>query len=242
MLFAIIFVMLLLLVGRSAETNSHMVPELPDEPVSTYSYELYGSKENNFHENLDDEYVPQIVHDEVHSPERCDCGGHHYIGEDLRSPTPPLVMREPREWGTPLQHFQESFQHFQEALYQFENIHRITYHQFETERHYYSFIIWTDEPLRDFFFASLDVAGHYWYDDKLVIGTREVIFEIDELLPGDAIIFDVAFSHYFLPRAGVGFTDSNGANRRMFILESMRGGCWPMYFLAPLSDDWAAWR
>ena len=236
MLLTMILVMLLLLVGRSADTASHIVPELPDEPVSTYSYELYDSKENNFYENLDDKDVPQIVHDEVYSPERCACG-EHYIDEDLRFPTPPLVTHEPRKWGTTLQQFQES-------LYQFEDIHRITYHQFETERSTYAFVIWTDEPLRDFFFASLDVARHYWYEDRqLVIGTREVIFEIDKLLPGDAIIFDVAFSHYLLPHAGVGFTDSNGVNRRMFILESMRGGCGPWYVLSPLSDDgWAVWR
>jgi len=98
--------------------------------------------------------------------------------------------------------------------------------------------------LRDFFFASLDVAGHYWYyDSQLIIYTQEVIYEIDELLPGDAIVFSVAFSHYLLPHAGIGFTDSKGVHRRMFILESMRGGCWPLYLLSPLEDDgWAVWR
>ena len=166
----------------------------------------------------------------------CDCG-EHYVHEDLRTTTPPLNIREPWEWGVTQQQFQES-------LYQFETIHRITYHQFETEWHGYSFVIWTDEPLRDFFFASLDVAGHYWNDDsQLVIGTQEVLYEIDALLLGDAVVFNVSFSHYLLPHAGIGFADSNGVHRRMFISESMRGGCWPSVLLVPLEDSgWAVWR
>ena len=169
--------------------------------------------------------------------ELCDCG-EHYIHEDLRTPTPPLSLREPWEtWqsNSPIQ--------FHQFLYQFETIHRITYHQFETDWYGYSFVIWAEEPLQDFFFASLDVAGHFWYaDTQLIIYTQELIYAIDELLPGEAVVFDVAFSHYLLPHAGVGFTDSYGVHRRMFILESMRGGCWPVYFLSPLEDDgWAVW-
>jgi hypothetical protein len=146
-----------------------------------------------------------------------------------------LNIREPLERGTTREQFHES-------LDQFETIHRIIYHPFETLE--YSFVIWTDEPLRNFYFASLDVAGHYWYEDRqLVIDTQEVLFEIDELLPGDAVVFSIAFPHYLLPHGGIGFTDSSGTHRRMFIIVSMRGGCWPTYWLEPLEDDGSAvWR
>ena len=126
---------------------------------------------------------------------------------------------------------------FQEFLDQFEYIHRINYHQFETGPKGYSFVVWTDEPIRDFFFASLDVDGHDWHEGQLVINTQELIFKIDELLPGYAVLFSVSFTHYLLPHAGVGFVDYSGGNVRMFVMESMRGGCWPVFLLIELTED-----
>ena len=218
---------LFLLVSCTVDTTLHIFPEIQIEPVYTYTPDAYGDDESVLNNNLHDE--------EDFFLESCFCG-EHFVHEDLRMPTPPLHILELWELGmTPEQ--------FQDFLDQFKNIHRIDYHQFETKHTNYSFVIWTDEPIRDFFFASLDVAGHDWYDGRLVIGTLEVIFEIEELLPGDAVLFSVSFSHYLLPHGGVGFVDYGDTYVRMFIMERMRGGCWPVFILTQLTEDgWAIWN
>jgi len=42
---------------------------------------------------------------------------------------------------------------------------------------------------------------------------------------------NVAFSHYLLPHGAIIFTGEDGVQRRMFIHESMRGGCYSIYHL-----------
>ena len=172
-------------------------------------------------------------YDETYPSVRCPCG-EFYMHEVLRTPTPPINIREPYEIGFGY------LPQFEQFLDQFETIHEII-----LVRGGMTFVIWTDEPLRDFYFASLDVDGLYWGEGgRIVIDTREVIFEIDELLPGEAFVFSVLFAQYLRPNAGIGFTDSNGVHRRMFIFgPSMRGGCYPLFALSPLGDSgWAVWR
>ena len=95
--------------------------------------------------------------------------------------------------------------------------------------------MWSDAPLRDFSFVSLDTAGHYWDEtetpSRLIIHTHEVLLAVDELLPTDAVVLNVNFFHYLLPYGAIIFTDEDGARWRMFIWESMAGGCFPTFSL-----------
>ncbi|MCL2408746.1 MAG: hypothetical protein FWC96_03930 [Oscillospiraceae bacterium] len=150
--------------------------------------------------------------------ELCYCGD-HYTHEPLRQPTPPMNIREM---------FTDNIS---EYVYGFENVHTVTYLQLETDW-CSTIILWADIHLRDFSFVSLDVAGHYWYEDRqLVIDTREVLLTVPDLLPTDAVVLNVAFAHYLLPHGAIIFTDEYGVRWRMFLGEDMRGGCFPIYHL-----------
>ena len=175
--------------------------------------------------------------------ELCTYCGDHYIHEPLRQPTPPLNIHEIL---APWQGLGADFPHEEheatiaEFVRDFEHVHTVTYIQFETNWRS-TIILWSDIPLRDFSFVSLDVAGHDWDEDvQLVINTREVLLTIDELLPTDAVVLNVAFAHYLLPHGAIIFTDEQGIQRRMFITESMRGGCFPAYNLG-ISHEFAAY-
>jgi hypothetical protein len=63
-----------------------------------------------------------------------------------------------------------------------------------------------------------------------------VLYSIDELMPGDALVLDVLFSNNSVPRGGISFIDENGQERHMVIGESMRGGCFPYYHLTYFQD------
>jgi hypothetical protein len=137
--------------------------------------------------------------------ELCECGT-NYVYE-LRRQTPPLNVRSLHE--------ADDFSN------EFENIHAFTYLQWESEWPS-TIIIWSDEPLYDFSFVSLDNnAAMYFY-------VREILFTVDELLPTDAVALTVAFEHYLHPRGGIMFTDANGVKKSAFIYESMEGGCVPL--------------
>ena len=153
--------------------------------------------------------------------ELCPYCGSHYVHELLRQPTPPINIREVEPFGLAT--------HF---LYQFEALHTVTYLQFETAQPS-EIAIWTDIPVFDFSFVSLDVAGHYWDDyGQLIINTYEVLLTIPTLLPTDAVVLNLAFAHYLLPHGAIIFTDEAGVQWRMFIIESMKGGCFPLYHLS----------
>jgi hypothetical protein len=164
---------------------------------------------------------------DVYENELCHCG-EHKIGESLRQPTPPVNFREEHEVDS-------------EFLNNFDNVYTCTYIQFETE-FYSTLYIWTDEPLYDFSFVSLDVAGHYWHEDRLlVINTQEVLLNIPVLLPADAVVLNVAFAHYLLPHGAIIYTDEQGEMWRMLIGQNMRGGCYPLYGLGFPDNEWLNW-
>ena len=104
----------------------------------------------------------------------------------------------------------------------FETIHTTTYLQWETE-FYSTLAFWSDEPLRNFTFLSL---GFNEYNERMSFYTQEVPLTIEELLPTDVIILNVAFIHYLIPRGGITFKDESGMQWRIFIQDvSVRGGC-----------------
>ena len=162
----------------------------------------------------------------------CECG-EHYICDQLRQPTPPMNMHEmfvPRQAENSQEVHADNVSEFTR---EFENIYTITYTQFETDWPV-TLVLWPDITLYDFSFVSLDVAGHYWdestpYDHLLVIHTREVLLTVSVLHPTDAVVLNIAFAHYLLPHGAVVFTDTYGIRWRMFVQESMRGGCFPIY-------------
>jgi predicted small lipoprotein YifL len=148
-----------------------------------------------------------------------DCGDHK-VGENLRIQTPPVNIRESHEVA-------DGFSD------EFENTYTCTFIQWETD-YYSTLYLWTDEPLRDFKFVSLDAASFYATEEeepKIMIDTLEVLLTVPELLPTDVVVLNVAFVHYLIPRGAIIFTDEAGKTWRMFIGESMRGGCYPVYGL-----------
>ena len=70
-----------------------------------------------------------------------------------------------------------------------------------------------------------------YLNHSLIINTQEVLLTVPVLRPTDAVVLNVAFEHYLLPHGAVIFTDANGVQWRMFIGQSMRGGCFPIYSL-----------
>jgi len=162
--------------------------------------------------------------------ELCSICGEHYVHEELRAQTPPLHIHEIQlEW--PLVESSEAahVETVDAFLNDFDTVHTVTYIQWDTEW-YASLVIWSDEPLRNVSFLSL---GFDYAEERPYFYTRAELLTVDELLPNDALLLNVAFEHYLVPRGGLIFTDENGVERRMFISESMRGGCFPQFHLLP---------
>jgi len=140
----------------------------------------------------------------------------------LRQPTPPLNIRQ-------MGHDADAA-----LLENFERVLTFTYLQFDTEW-YNTLVIWPDVPLRDFSFLSLG------FDDntsQISYHIREVLLTIDEFLPTDVVILNVAFEHYLFPRGGLMF-EENGVQRRVFITESMMDGLFRLDFHD--EDHWLTW-
>ncbi|MCL2108747.1 MAG: leucine-rich repeat domain-containing protein, partial [Oscillospiraceae bacterium] len=137
----------------------------------------------------------------------------------LRDPTPPMNFSDAERDEYPAD---------------LTKTHTFTYTQFEVENPAV-LVFWPDVILRDFAFVSLDVAGHYYDENgQLIIGTQEILYTIDEFLPGEGFVLNVAFSHYLIPHGAIIFTDEQGAKQRMFIRQHTRGGCYPEWSL-----EWA---
>jgi len=111
---------------------------------------------------------------------------------------------------------------YSDFLDTFEIVYTTTYLQWETE-FYSTLAFWSDEPLREFTFLSLGFNGD---SERMSFYTQEVLLTIDELLPTDVVVLNVAFIHYLIPRGGITFIDESGTQWRIFIQDvSVRGGC-----------------
>ncbi|MCL2353310.1 MAG: hypothetical protein FWC69_01620 [Defluviitaleaceae bacterium] len=139
------------------------------------------------------------------------CG--EYAHGSLRQPTPPMHIHEIfAPWQGPDAPFPQEEHDANIAAFvaDFENVHTVTYTEFETDWHG-TIILWADEPLRDFSFVSLDIAGHDWsQEDELSLNTREVIFAIPKLSPADVVVLNLACSHYLLPYGASSSTGEEG--------------------------------
>ena len=170
------------------------------------------------------DYVASAAADNSNAYELCHCG-EHYVHEELRQPTPPLNIRDEDVSA--------------EFLSAFAAIHTYTFIQWETDQ-YSTLVLWPDEVLHDFSFVYLgfnetDGGGNFYI--------HEVLLVIGELPPTEAVVVNVAFEHYLIPRGGIVFTDESGTERRMFISESMRGGCFPLFNLIPHDEsNFADWN
>ena len=163
-----------------------------------------------------------------------------YCGEDhadelLSYPTPPFNIFE---WGEiPQSRTQEQNDaDFDAVLNGFLNIHSFTHLEFETDWPG-RIILWADTPIRDFSFVRVSVSED-WKDGHHLIEVVEELVTIPYLQTTEAFVLNVAFAHYLFPHGAIFFTDEQGSRHPLLILQSMRGGCFPQYFLAPHNPEW----
>jgi len=139
--------------------------------------------------------------------EWCDCG--ETLREVVVHSSPPLCL-------LPFSFFGDG-KFISEVVGSFDAVHEFAYLQWEADWHH-SLIIWADATVRDLSFVSLGFNDRVEQPYFFVL---ETLRTIDVLSPGDAIVFNVAFSHYLIPHVGLAFTDENGVYRRMYIAENM---------------------
>jgi hypothetical protein len=174
------------------------------------------------------------VDDYSHISELCECG-QHYTDELLRFPTPPINAHE--ILSPQLESDTEYNAVIADFVRDFENIYTITHNEYPFDWYTDALILWSDAPLRDFSFVVIDFWEGNSVEEGWTIRTTKIPFTIDELLPTDVVVINVAFSHYLRPHAAVIFADETGLQTRMFIEQSMEDRCYPAYYLWPVDED-----
>ena len=169
--------------------------------------------------------------------ELCDFCMDHYVGDDLRSDTWPLRVRDVQYNGM-VEFYEEPVDEFLQS--RFTIVHEDAYVRHGdglgqntrvSDAEHPSVVIWPDEALYNFQFVSLEVP------EVIDFRVQEVLLTIDELQPSHALVLRLHLFHYLSPRVGFQFTDSQGNEHRMFLAESMRGGCWPYWGVWPFLPD-----
>ena len=171
-----------------------------------------------------------VIDEHPHTYERCVCG-EHYTHEPIRYP--PMNIHEMfapwqgRDADFP---YKEHHARVADFVCGFDNVHTATYNPSATNwRWYDTIILWSDTPLRDFSFIILGIWDE---EDGMIVFTQETPLALDVLPPTDAVVLNVAFSHYLRPQAAIMFTDAYGVQTRMFIHQNMGDdGCPSFYFL-----------
>jgi len=167
----------------------------------------------------------------------CEFCGDHYIGEDLRHGAGPLVIRDVQYDGL-IEFYSQPYDEFLQRL--FDVVHTSIYVRYgdgigqntrESDMPRPNIILWPAETLYNFQFVSLEVA------DIFDFNVQEVLMTIDEFHPSHALALSVQLFHYLTPRAGFVFTDPSGNEHRLFLSESMRGGCWPVWGVWPFLEE-----
>ena len=179
-----------------------------------------------------------------------DCGERHFTGIDFRIGTtdggyplyqPFLHIRDVDQLGY-VEHYRIPLSQWVAAL---DAVHDVFY---DEQAHNDwplnpQFILWTDEPVSDFVFAPIYLDDYYGEPGRMAFIVQEPIFTLDELRPGEVVVMSVRFYHYLIPRGSIMFTDAHGVRHRYFIVDnSVRGGCWPHWWLSPhTTEHWALW-
>ena len=161
----------------------------------------------------------------------CHCG-EHYIGQDLRQPTPPLNIRE---WNEVDESFLDNFGPRQGLAYIEHSgdlanpVTRVEEWWGHSQLEYHTMLIWADQEIYDFRVVALgfDETG-----DTMSFYVRHELLSFGWLAPNNLLMINASLLHYLIPRMGITFTDAYGNNHRMLISESMRGGCFPLFNLA----------
>ena len=224
------------------QTASHILIWQGDNEAIIHTTVLYGIWYADIAEPWEVQYRITFVNGRINSiGEWCALCGSHYVHEALRQPTPPMNMHEI------LHPDAEALEAEFLANFGFQNVHRTSYiwkhggRDDDIINRPGGMFLWPDRPLRDFSFVTLDVDGHYWDESevpaRLVIHTQEIILQIPQLLPRDVVVLNVGFRHCLLPHGAIMFTEEDGTRWRMFISESMRGGCFPLFHLGT-AHEW----
>jgi len=167
--------------------------------------------------------------------------GQSSLQSDLRTPTPPLNIRE---WNEVDNAFLDSFGGRQGLTFvehgDLSNpipfVERWWWHS-QLENH--TMIFWADEELFDFRVVAL---GFNDTNDSMSFYVRYELDNIGWFAPDSLYFLNASLLHYLIPRMGITFTDSHGNHHRMLIQESMRGEPYPLFNLAVHDEShFAAW-
>jgi len=174
--------------------------------------------------------------------ELCPLCGDHFIGEDLRTPTPPLFIRE---WHEVDEEFWNNMDGrigltYIEHSGDMDNpIAQIEQWWGASQLDYNTMLIWSEEELRDVRVVAL---GFNDFGDEMSFFVRHELLTIGWLSPNSMIMVNAGLFHYLIPRMGITFTDASGNHNRMLIHESMRGGCYPLFNLGIFDENhFALW-
>jgi len=169
----------------------------------------------------------------------CHCGA-HYVGDNLRQPTPPINMREWHEvdtafldnfgarWGiTFTEHGDlENPIPFAERWWGHSGLQ------------YHTMLIWPEEEITDLRIVAL---GFTETDDEMTFYVRHELDHAGWVAPYSLIMVNATLHPHHAPRMGITFTDSHGVHHRMLIQEDTRGGYCPRFSLIDFNDHYATW-
>jgi len=84
-----------------------------------------------------------------------------------------------------------------------------------------TFFLWADMPLLGF--QLISVNNNYTLTGSFYHYAGQVLFAVDELLPGEALIIEDFHEHNLVPTIGVSFLDENNKRRHFFINQDTSG-------------------
>ena len=158
------------------------------------------------------------------------------FGDTVRTPTPPLNMREWREVDSD---FLDNFTGRQELTFvehgDLSFGERWPWWGWDTQLEDHTMIFWTDEELRDFRVVAL---GFNDIDDSFYV--RHELDDMFSFHPNSLYMLNVELLHSLMPRVGITFTDSHGNHHRLLIQKDIQGE--PLFSLSVFDENhFATW-